>query len=99
MTDDLFDDESYYNRKYDPDKAEDRERAKAKKELNTPEAPPLNRRKLLLRIIHDTAEPYSIRLDARRLLEVADLRPRDFRREYDDFLAWRAEIKYQSPGV
>jgi hypothetical protein len=89
--DDLFESESYFNRKFDPDKAEARERLKAKRELNQPEEKPLHGERLLRRIADDSTEPYSVRMDARRLLEVADLRPRDFQREYDDFLAWRSE--------
>lgn len=91
--DDLFESESYFNRKYDSDKAEARERLKAKRELQeqAKAAPPIDRQQMLQSIIGDSTEPYSVRMDARHLLEVADLRPRDFQREYDDFLAWRSE--------
>lgn len=46
-------------------------------------------RKVLLRIASDTAESHSIRQDAKRLLELADVRPRDFNFAVQDFLEWR----------
>lgn len=57
-----------------------------------PEKPSLDRKHNLLRIVHDSAEPYTVRQDAKRLLELADCQPRDFNSRYAEFMAWR---KYQ----
>jgi hypothetical protein len=92
--DELFEDPAYFNRKFDPDKAAERERAKARKALDAPEErPTIDRRKMLRQINADPNESTSVRMDARRLLEIYDLRPKDFQREYDDFLIWRSETK------
>jgi hypothetical protein len=84
--DDLLESNAYYVR------PEFREK-KEKPQEAEPTAPPVNWRKLLQRIYADTVEPYSVRMDAQRLLEVADLRPSDFQREYSDFIAWRKEFQ------
>jgi len=68
-----------------------RERAKAIRKIEQPDEKPLQGLKLLKQIIADPNEPYSVRMDARRLLEVADLRPRDFQRELSDLIQWRSE--------
>jgi hypothetical protein len=93
-SDDVYESEAYFNRKYDPDKAEARERAKAREDLDAPEeSPTIDRRAMLHKIIADPNESTSVRMDARRLLEIYDLRPKDFQREYDDFLTWRSETR------
>ena len=74
-------------------KADERERRKAQREIARAKGPPRSKKMLLLRIFSDTAEPWSVRLDARRLLEVADLRPRDFESQFSDFTKWREEFK------
>jgi hypothetical protein len=86
--------ESYYDPSYDAEAAEAEARSKAREALDAPEEKPeIDRRGMLLRIFADPTESTSTRQDARRLLEIYDLRPKDFRREYDDFLAWRSETK------
>ena len=93
-SDEIFEDESYFNRRFDADKAAENERAKAREALDAPdERPTIDRRKMLGKIIADPSESTSVRMDARRLLEIYDLRPKDFQREYDDFLTWRSETK------
>jgi len=89
--DDLSEDPAYYDRRFDPEKLERRERLKAKRELAEQATPPINRQKMLQRIIDDTAEPYSVRMDARRLQEIFYMRPKDFLAEYEAFLQWRSE--------
>jgi hypothetical protein len=89
MHDELLESEAYYDPSHDPEEVENMERAKAKEALEAPAAVlPADRRKLLLRISQDTSESYSRRMDARRLLEIADLREKDFEREFRDFMAW-----------
>jgi hypothetical protein len=90
-SDELFDDPSYFNPKFDADKIEERERKKARLELAKAKRPPLNKRKLLLDIAHDPNESYSVRSDARRLLQIADAAPSRFEQEFRDFQAWRKE--------
>jgi hypothetical protein len=63
-----------------------------KRKAPDPEAPN-SRSKFLRKVADDANESHSTRDDARRLLQVAGLRPRDFDREYEDFLAWRSETK------
>jgi hypothetical protein len=82
--DDLLESNSYFVR------PEFRPEAKQQAEPDV-DAPPVDRRKELERIAADSAESVSARQDARRLLEVAATRPRDFEREYRDFMAWRNE--------
>jgi hypothetical protein len=83
--------ESYFDPSYDAEAAEAEERAKAREALDAPDERPEHGERLLRRIISDPSESVSVRQDARRLLEVFDLRPRDFPSELNDFLQWRSE--------
>ena len=94
--DEILEDPAYFNRKFDPDKVESREQLKARRELveaQKPDERPDHGRKLLQRIISDPSESRSAKQDAQRLLDIAEIRPRDFPAEYDNFLAWYAEHK------
>jgi hypothetical protein len=72
----------------------EKEREQAREQLEAEQAEfPLRqeeRIKLLESIYRDTGESYSIRCDARRLIEVADIRPKDFPREFAEFMESRS---------
>jgi hypothetical protein len=53
--------------------------------------------KQLQQIVGNTKEAYSIRMDARRLLEVADLNPSRFDADYREFLDWRSHYERHNP--
>lgn len=48
--------------------------------------------KQLQQIVSNIKEAYSIRSDARRLLEIADLNPSEFDSRFRDFIEWRTHF-------
>jgi hypothetical protein len=82
-----------FDQMFEAEQEAKRERAKAIRKIEQPDEEPLHGRTLLKRIISDPNESRSAKQDAQRLLDIAEISPRQFQREFDDFLAWQSEHK------
>ncbi len=81
-------DDAYYVGEPDDAGEPDESPAEAKDKVKTPKTPAA-RLDLLRTIASDPRESYSTRADARRLIEVAVISPRDFDSKFAEFNSWR----------